>query len=389
MNKMADSICIIGGGPAGCCMALLLAQQGWPTHVIEAGNWSAEHSEKSERTLALSQSSWDVLAEIGIAPQDLNAQAIRSIHVSQRGMPGQVLLSAEDAGKDAFGYTVSYQALLTGLRNQIQSESLITVESNSRVLSIEGSNTAARISYQSASSIRHSILSALSIVADGGAEIDDPRALNWSYGTEALSCQITSLGAKAGLAWERFTPEGPIALLPSAQGLALIWTGSSARIQDLCNLNDQLFLSALQDWFGDRAGCFVSASPRIRYPLKSRFSLRPAQHRVIRIANAAQTLHPVAGQGFNLGLRDVAQLRNCLGLARSQDPGHASILNLFSKERRADRWLTGGLTHLLAQGFTLPIPGARGLGSFALSAMDITPSLRDRFARLMSDGLAV
>ena len=389
MNKMADSICIIGGGPAGCCMALLLAQQGWPCLVIEAGNWSAVHSEKYERTLALSQSSWNVLAETGIVPQDLNAQAIRSIHVSQRGMPGQVLLSAEDVGKKVFGYTVSYQALLTALRNKIQSESLITVQSHRRVLSIEGSHTAARISYQSPSSGRDSILSALSIVADGGAQIDDPRALNWSYGTEALSCQITSLGAKAGLAWERFTPEGPIALLPSAQGLALIWTGSSARIQDLCSLNEQAFLSALQDWFGDRAGCFVNASPRVRYPLKSRFSLRPAHHRVIRIANAAQTLHPVAGQGFNLGLRDVVQLRDCLGVAHAQDPGHPSLLNLFSSERRADRWLTGGLTHLLAQGFTLPIPGVRSLGSFALSAMDITPSLRDRFSQLMSDGLAV
>ena len=389
MTGIMDSIHIIGGGPAGCCMALLLAQQGWPIFIIEAGDWSAEQTAKSERTLALSQSSWDVLAEIGVTPQELNAQAIRSIHVSQRGMPGQVLLSAEDAGKQAFGFTVSYQLLLMGLRKKIQTQPLITVQSNSRVLSIEGSSTAARISYQSASSGRQSLLSALSIIADGGAEIDDPRALNWSYGTEALSCQITSTGAKDGLAWERFTPEGPIALLPSAKGLALIWTGSSRRVEDLCKLDDPAFLSALQDWFGDRAGCFVSASPRHRYALKSRFSLRPAQHRVIRIANAAQTLHPVAGQGFNLGLRDVVELRDCLGRGLIQDPGHASILELFSTARRADRLLTGGLTHLLAQGFTLPLPGVQILGSCALSAMDLTPYLRNRFARLMSDGLAV
>ena len=125
MTGIMDSIHIIGGGPAGCCMALLLAQQGRPIFIIEAGDWSAEQTAKSERTLALSQSSWDVLAEIGVTPQELNAQAIRSIHVSQRGMPGQVLLSAEDAGKQAFGFTVSYQLLLMGLRKKYRHNRLL------------------------------------------------------------------------------------------------------------------------------------------------------------------------------------------------------------------------------------------------------------------------
>jgi len=190
------------------------------------------------------------------------------------------------------------------------------------------------------------------------------------------------------MAWERFTPEGPIALLPSSQGLALIWTGSSARIQQLCALDEAAFLNALQEWFGDRTGHFMKAGPRMRYPLQSRFSLRPAYHRVIRIANAAQSLHPVAGQGFNLGLRDVLQLRASLGEGNSKDAGSPSTLASFSKARRVDRWLTGGLTHLLAQGFTSSLPGSRSLGSLALSVMDVSPMLRDHFARVMSDGLA-
>jgi len=388
MTTLADPICIIGGGPAGCCMALLLAQQGWSSHLLEAGDWSIEFTDKSERTLALSQKSWDILSEIGIRAEDLNAKAIRTIHVSQRGMPGQVLLDSNHLDQKVFGYTVSYGALLKALRHAISTEPQVSIHPHSKVVGLRGSQSLAQVSYQSASTGNQSLFSALAIVADGGAEIDDPMALNWSYGTEALSCQVTTHEKINGMTWERFTPEGPIALLPSSKGLALIWTGSASHIHELSKLDDSAFLAELQNWFGDRAGNFVTASSRIRYPLKSRFSLRPAQHRVIRIANAAQTLHPVAGQGFNLGLRDVIALRNCLSQEITRDPGHASILSRFADIRSADRWLTGGLTHLLAQGFTLPFPGARSLGSLALTAMDVSPGMRAHFARLMSDGLA-
>lgn len=355
--------------------------------MMEASDWATDSSSKSERTLALSQSSWDVLNEIGMTPNELNAYPIHAIHVSQRGMPGQVLLNAKDTEKHAFGYTVSYRTLLSALRRRIDAESRISVQANCRVRSIQGSSIAARISYQDVSSLRESCLSALAIIADGGAEIDDPHALNWSYGTEALSCQITSHQTEPGLAWERFTSEGPIALLPSSKGLALIWTGSSARIEALCALDDSAFLAALQNWFGDRAGQFSSASPRLRYPLKSRFSLRPAQHRVIRIANAAQNLHPVAGQGFNLGLRDAVKLRDCLHTL-SQDPGSKETLAQYDESRQHDRYLTGLLTHVLAKGFTLPIPGTQSMASLALGAMDLSPTLRNRFANLMSDGIS-
>jgi 2-octaprenyl-6-methoxyphenol hydroxylase len=387
MTTRLDRICIIGGGPAGCCTAILLALQGWDSLLIEAGDWSPEASAKSQRTLALSQSSWDVLAEIGITPQSMNAKAITTIHVSQRGMPGQVVLDAKDADKNTFGFTVSYGALLLALRKHIDQERHITVHSHCRVDGLQGSTLAARVSYHNANLERKSLLTPLAIVADGGAELKDPHAIHWSYHTEALSCAISSSMTHDGMAWQRFTPEGPIALLPSTQGLALIWTGSHARIQELAALDDTLFLSRLQDWFGDRAGTFLSAGPRLRYPLKSRFSLYPAHHRVVRIANAAQNLHPVAGQGFNLGLRDVVQLRDCLGEGQSKDAGSPSTLSSFRDARHTDRWLTGGVTHLLAQGFTSAVPGVRGLASLALTTLDLSPTLRNRFAGLMSDGL--
>lgn len=387
MTSTSEPICVIGAGPAGCSIAIFLARQGWPIRLLEAGDWSAASSDKSHRTLALAQSSWDILSQIGIEKTQMGASPIRDIHVSQRGMPGQVVLAPQENEPAALGHTVSYQTLLQTLRTLVETEPLIAVTPHCRVQSIQGTTASAKINHAHIASLGHTTLTPLAIVADGGAHIEDPHALSWSYGTEALSCFITSQGATSGRAWERFTREGPIALLPSSQGLSLIWTGSSKRIHSLCALEEAEFLAALQEWFGDRAGQFTHASPRLRYPLKARFSLRPAQHRVVRIANAAQNLHPVAGQGFNLGLRDVIQLTQCLGPAIHQDPGLASTLKQFTDLRRKDRWLTGGLTHLLAHGFTLPFPGIRSMGSIALSMMDVSPAFKNHFARVMSDGM--
>lgn len=387
MNKEPGMV-VVGGGPAGCCLAALAADQGHVIQLLEATPFDAPPSAgMAQRTLALSHASWDTLAQLGITPSAVHAMPIRSIHVSYRGRPGRVELRAEDSDADRFGATVSYGALLGALRAQVRHRPLIHVADGCRVERVSGASSAARTDWRLPTGAVASRLSALAVIADGGALADDPATLRWRYAQQALACEVHTASPPGDCAWERFTREGPIALLPSAHGYALIWTGPPARIQRLLDLPEPAFLVELQEWFGDRAGRFLGATQRIPYPLSGRFALLPARRRVVRIANAAQAMHPVAGQGFNLGLRDVRALMTVVARHGESDPGGSTALAAYSAARARDRSLTAGMTHLLAGAFSLPLPGAAWPGSLALLGMDLSPALRRRFARLMAEGL--
>jgi 2-octaprenyl-6-methoxyphenol hydroxylase len=382
------SIAVIGGGLAGTVLAAVLADQGWPVQVFEAQVLTdAPAPERDLRTLALAGSSWHTLARLGITPAAVEAVPIRHIHVSWRGRPGSVLLDAADSAVDSFGHTVSYGRLLQAVRAAAGRRSTIEWEEGCQVEQVDGSSSAARLCWRDRDGAARSRLAPLAIIADGGALPARASGLNWHYRQQAIACRVETDRPTGDLAWERFTIEGPIALLPSTPGYALIWTGQSARIDALLAADDPAFLAALQDWFGDRAGRFLRCSRRLRYPLAAHFELRPARQRVVRVANAAQTLHPVAGQGFNLGLRDVAALLAVLEGAPTGDPGSPALLARYLASRTPDRQLTSVMTHALAGVFTLPLPGL-GIGAtLGFAALDNHPTLRRRFARWMADGV--
>lgn len=380
---------VVGGGLAGTWLAATLARQGWPVLLIEAQRLvDAVPAQRDLRTLALSVSSWVQLAALGITPAALDATPIRRIHVSYRGRPGRVLLDAADGGMDSFGHTVGYGRLLHALRAALADQERLELADGCQVEAVAGSALAARVRWRDAGGQARERLLALAVVADGGARVDGSAELGWTYRQQALACRVSSDRPCSGLAFERFTVEGPLALLPAHPDHALIWTAPPARIDALMALPDAQFLAALQDWFGDRAGRFTACTARLRYPLAARFALHSGQRRVVRIANAAQTLHPVAGQGFNLGLRDASRLAMLLGRADGRDPGAAPLLDAQRRARAGDRLLTSGITHALAETFALPLPGLAVGSALAFALLDSTPWLRRGFARLMGEGLA-
>ncbi len=388
----ASPILIVGAGPAGSCLGALLADQGWPVTLLEAGRLDGPQPPSaalSQRTLALAAPAWQVLGQLGLTPASLQAQPIRSIHVSYRGQPGRVCLEAAESGQDSFGHTVNYDTLLAALRAALMARPGVRLLGECHVQQVTAAAAAARVRWQDAQGAPHAALTPLAVLAEGGRLAVGRDSVQWRYRQQALACVVRTSVTGKGCAYERFTPEGPIALLPVPEGYGLIWTGSAARIESLLAADDQAFLRALQDWFGDRVGAFVAVGPRQHYPLQARFSLRTAQSRVLRVANAAQTLHPVAGQGFNLGLRDITALLDLLaplapGTGVAGDPGRSALLLAHARQRRRDRWVTGGVTHLLAEGFALP--GSGWMAGKALTWFDLHQPLRQRFARLMAAG---
>ena len=188
------------------------------------------------------------------------------------------------------------------------------------------------------------------------------------------------------LAYERFTPDGPIALLPKGEGYALVWVNAPEQAERIAGLDDGAFLAALQQHFGYRQGRFVQAGPRARFPLRLDWRGPGRQARVVRIGNAAQTLHPVAGQGFNLGLRDAFELARLLTDTPDGDPGQSVVLRKFASARRTDALGGIAFTDFLVRSFSTdlaPVRHARGLGLMVLQAC---PPLKHFVVRRMMFG---
>lgn len=346
---MPVEICIRGAGPVGCVLALLLHQAGRSVALIER----QRAAPAALRPIALSQASRLILARVG-AWQALAATPIDAVHVSQQGGFGLTRLSAADAGVPALGYVVEYEVLLGTLLDQLRRE---------------------RVPIQSAAD------ASLLVVHAEGSSSDSTEK---SYRQEGLVALVTARPAAAGTAWERFTPEGPLALLPLGGRYGMVWGMSAERAQLLCGAPEAVFLAALAQAFGRRAGEFVAVAARSCAPLALRVRPSRVGERTAYIGNAAQTLHPVAGQGLNLGLRDAWDLAQVLHHA--EDPGDARALRRFAGMRRFDAATTVRVTDFLAGAFLGANPLAGLMRGFALTALDICLPARRFLARRMIFG---
>lgn len=374
-------IAIVGGGPIGVALALALGYSGYTVALLEARTGLAS---RDPRAIALSHGSRLILERLGTW-DDLEAHvtAIETIHVSQQGGFGRARLTAAEAGVPALGYTVEYGDLYRSLaRGLMQSgASLIT---GARVTAVRPAAGCGLVEYEMAGETRE--LSARLIVqADGGRSLPGEQTVK-DYGASALVCTVRTSRPHAHVAYERFTPEGPIALLPLHGDYALVWTTPAEQVEERVALDETAFLARLQAAFGDRQGRFIAAGARTAYPL--RLVTAAPEHRpgLVRIGNAAQTLHPVAGQGLNLGLRDVWKLAGCVLDSSREALGGRDFLNRYRAGRRGD--VTGGITmtDLLVEVFSndLPVLGqARGL---AITLMDAAPAVKRLFARKMMFG---
>jgi len=307
---------------------------------------------------------------------------ITRIHISQRGALGMARLAADELGVPALGYVLPYAELMVALKQALR-EAAIAVEYGVAVERIEPGSASATLHAADGR-----VLSApLVVVADGGRGETAPEPkFERDYEQMAVVCEVRTELPHAGQAFERFTAEGPAALLPKGEGYALVWTANNADAQRIAALPDGEFLAALYRHFGGRQGLFLQASPRKTFPLRLAYIGSEAADHVVRIGNAAQTLHPVAGQGFNIGLRDAWELASLCGDKATSEIGSAAMLRDYARGRRADVIGGVGFTDFLVRVFSndvAPLRHARGLG---LLALEMLPPLKAFVARRMMFG---
>jgi len=316
---------------------------------------------------------WDTLE--GVTP-------ITRIHISQRGAFGVARLSADAVGVPALGYVLPYATLTAALKRALL-DARIAVDYGVEVARIESAAACATLH----TSLGNVLNAPMVVVADGGRSesAPDPK-ISRDYDQMAVVCEVQTELPHANQAYERFTPEGPAALLPKGDRYALVWTASSADAQRIAELPDTEFLTALYSHFGGRQGRFMAASPRKTFPLKLAYTGHATDARVVRIGNAAQTLHPVAGQGFNIGLRDAWELASLCGESPQQELGSAAMLAAYARGRRVDVLGGVGFTDFLVRVFSndiAPLRHARGLG---LLALEVCQPLKKFVARRMIFG---
>lgn len=371
-------IAIAGGGPVGLALAGMLIARGTPAKniaLIDAKTLDA--AAEDPRSVALSFGSRQLLEQIHGWPTA--ATPIREIHISRRGSFGRTLIDADEYQLPALGYVCRYGDLVRALTDSLSGSGLhqrrpCRVEHVSEYpdqLSIELSN--------------HQTLTAqLAIQAEGGVFGEQTqRAKHRDYQQCAIVAHIETSSPLPDRAFERFTDEGPLALLPQAGGYALVWCVRPEHSERLMALADEAFLQALQQAFGQRVGRFIKIGTRSTYPLGLNAQVTSSP-RTIAIGNAAQTLHPVAGQGLNLGLRDATVMANLL--TKDMSP---ITFTTFERQRQADRGATIQLTDWMARVFASAPDQSitQTMLGISLGLIDIAPTAKRWLASHMMFGL--
>ncbi len=391
-NRSFDLV-IVGGGLAGASLAVALRESGLSIAVVE--RWPLNDSGQpsyDERTVALTWSARCIYQGMGVW-EDIaaGAEAIREIHVSDRGGPGVAHLSCRHAGTPALGYVVPTRVLGGALMGALSAADNITLLCPAEAENLVQKTDACRLRIKVDG--RETELSApLAVIADGGrsALTGKDTLAKTDYAQQALLSIVTTDRPHHGRAWERFTREGPLALLPLADNrLAVVWTSLPDTLAEREAMGDDAFIGHLQDAFGDRAGNFSRPAPRRSYPLARGHLDTPAKDRLVVIGNAAHTVHPVAGQGFNLGLRDVATLAELLHTAHASgdDVGAPSLLADYNERRRRDTFMVRQFTHGLISLFGSALPAMPLLRGLGLGGIEMLPPLK-RFLLRRSMGLA-
>ena len=390
-------IAILGGGPVGCVLALALTAAGRRCVLVErrAPDFPPGGA-LAARALAVSHATRLILERLGAWPGS-SATAIETIQVSQAGMFGHTRLAAQDAGVPALGYVVAYSTLLGALRARVSASGIDLRQGASASVGNAGNGVVEiRTAYDvvgargpdigeatnradTDSNSSESFFVRCAIHAEGGGG----EAAEKTYPQEALAAVLRVSPPAEQTAFERFTSEGPVALLPMAGDYALVWSMLPERARRLQSAPKQEFLAQLQSVMGTRAGQLLAVGERQRFPVAHR-QRAPIAEREVFVGNSAQSLHPVAGQGLNLGVRDAWELAELLGDAA--DPGDAAVLRRYAAGRRFDADATIFATDFLASRFTGSNALVRGLAGIALAAMDLLPGPRRFFARRMIYG---
>lgn len=386
-------VAIAGGGLVGATLALALARLDLAVVLIEASPFgSAGQPSFDERTTALSNGSRRIFAALDVWPWlEREATPIRRIHVSDQGRFGFARIDAEQQGLQALGHVVINRAMGAALWRRLQQTS-VKIIAPARVQAMRCRDDHQQVECELGDGKTLVVAARLAIAADGARSVlresAGVGAETWDYRQTALVSNVLTQRFHDHVAYERFTPAGPLALLPMSEGrIGLIWTFDSDAAPAMAQLADADFIERLQRAFGFRLGRFMRVGARQLYPLAL---TRADQHTAVRLAvvgNAAQALHPIAGQGFNLGLRDAASLAEVLADARAQsgggfDPGDALVLDRYREWRAADRSNIVRFTDGLVRLFTQPFAPVRVLRDAGLLAFDLLPAAKGALSQL-------
>ncbi|MDO9616329.1 MAG: 2-octaprenyl-6-methoxyphenyl hydroxylase [Pseudomonas sp.] len=379
-------IAIIGGGLVGASLAAALQaeakQRGWSICLIEPftpGN--GYQPSYDARSTALSFGSQQIYQRLGLWQQiSQRAEPIKQIHVSDRGRFAAARLSAEEEGVPALGYVVE-NAWLGECLWQALDQQVVSWRSPAQVMRMQALADGYRLTLDDGSELECS----LAILAEGGRSgLREQLGIAVSttpYGQSALIANVSPQEAHNGLAFERFTEEGPMALLPLADNrCALVWTRATLEAERLSALDDAAFLAELQQAFGYRLGSLRQVGARHLYPLALTAAQEQVRQHLVVLGNAAHSLHPIAGQGYNLSLRDTLVLAETL-LASDAPLGDLATLQRYLSSQQMDQQLTVGFSDQVTRLFSTGQPLLAAGRNLGLLGLDLLPPAKRWFAR--------
>jgi len=388
-------VAIVGGGMVGASLALALAATPLRVMLVEAATAEDEHQPSfDDRAIALGNGSRRILEAIG-AWQGIDAHAsrVREIHVSDAGHFGAARLVAADQGLDALGYVCSNRHIGAAFRAALARHKGLLLRQPARVTGVQLEARVARLDVQAAGASAgdqqaETVEARLVVAADGaGSRVRAAAGIASSdedYQQVAIVVALQTDRPAQGIAYERFTRTGPLAVLPMAGGhYTVVWTLAPARASEVLALPPAQFEAELQESFGWRIGRVLRTGARASYPLRLSRAESLSAPRTVLVGNAAQGLHPVAGQGFNLGLRDAAVLAELLAeVPAGGDVGDPALLERYARRRAGDRGGMIRFTDGLVRGFASPRPGLALARSLALAAFDLSPPAQRALSRV-------
>jgi len=415
MNERCD-VAIVGGGPVGAALALALRGNDLKVVLLEARE--AKINTTDPRALALAYGSRLLLQRLDAWPAIPNVSGIREIKVTQKGSRGHTTLRAEELNVPEMGYVLPYTALHAALQQALHQSDICCLY-GAAVSELNTAHGCATLTYQHQGT-QHQLDARLAVVADGGKllEAAHPPQIT-DYGQSGLIAHVNCTQARAGMAFEHFTAQGPMALLPYLDGYELVLTAAHQKAEEMLTWDDTTFLAFLQTHFGDRGcdtllaqpadcgssrlaappapggyatpcrsgvGAFTAIGKRSCFPLRLKRAPDLTFPHTILIGNAAQTLHPVAGQGFNLGLRDAWELAQVILDHAPDNIGSAAMCKTYRDARRLDRNAGIRFTDGLVRLFSNDLPLLGPMRSAALSLLDHLPLAKKFVARRMMFG---
>jgi 2-octaprenyl-6-methoxyphenol hydroxylase len=381
-------ILICGGGLVGASLALALSQLEFDVALAEAVPFGKiEQPSFDERTTAISNGTQRIFNALGVWPLiERFATPIKRIHISEKGRFGFARIEASEQGLSQLGYVVVNRVMGEALWRRLQAAKT-TIYAPARVTALEliGDRQAVTLDSRESTSAR------LVIAADGARsvvrEAVGVSAFTKDYRQTAVIANIACQKFHNHVAYERFTAEGPIAILPLTDArVGLVWVLATELANDILQLSDADFIERLQAAFGLRLGRFTQVGKRFSYPLSLTQSERHIADRLAIVGNAAQGLHPIAGQGFNLGLRDAACLAEVIADARHEnskvDPGSDEVLRRYAEWRGEDRKGIVKLTDGLVRLFSVNAAPIRTLRNAGMLLFDLSPQAKNYLAQL-------